>query len=62
MRVTVSRHYLRRRARTVAHRLDHADPTHNYTVERAERGPFRWRVVRTNRPKYAPGPVKVERY
>lgn len=43
---TVSHHLLRRRARAKAHALNAvADRGHRYIVEKAARGPFRWRVV-----------------
>jgi hypothetical protein len=42
---TPSHHLLRRRARARAKRLNASDPEHHYTVERAERGPWRWRVL-----------------
>lgn len=43
---TISHHLLRRRARTKATQLDRQDEWHNYMVEKTERGPWRWRVVR----------------
>lgn len=47
--LTISRHYLRRRARAQAERLmDDAArvmPDVGYRVLRLERGPYRWRVV-----------------
>jgi hypothetical protein len=44
----VSRHFLRRRARTEERRLQHSHPgapERRFVVERAARGPFRWYVV-----------------
>jgi hypothetical protein len=43
---TVSRHFLRRRARARALRLERTNPGRRYDVEPAVRGPYRWRVVR----------------
>lgn len=44
--MTVSRHFLRRTARKKRERCMTVDPAHRYLVVRAERGPFRWTVVR----------------
>lgn len=47
---TISRHYLRRTARARARELNRREyplaREPRYTVERAWRGPFRWRVIR----------------
>lgn len=45
----VSHHFLRRTARARAHWME-AHSNGHYTIERARRGPYRWRVVRTLRP------------
>jgi hypothetical protein len=47
----ISHHLLRRRARAKQRKLqaleDPKQPRYNYRVERAQRGPWRWRVVRS---------------
>lgn len=43
---TVSRHFLRRTARSAARRLNRAHPDKHFTVESYVRGPFGWRVAR----------------
>ena len=52
---TISSHFLRRRARTVANRLVAEEAKIHfgigYRVLKLERGPFRWRVVAYNNPK-----------
>lgn len=46
-RATISHHLLRRRARAKKRELDHvATPRTSYRVEKTERGPWRWRVIR----------------
>lgn len=46
---TVSRHFLRRRARARADYCERNHPEWFYTVVKATRGPFRWYVVRRKR-------------
>lgn len=47
--LTISRHYLRRRARKVEQRLEEQEARLGlgigYRVLKLERGPYRWRVV-----------------
>jgi hypothetical protein len=45
----ISRHLLRRTARKQAARLDRLDPSHNYSVQPAKRGPVRWYCIRLPR-------------
>lgn len=45
---TVSRHFFRRTARRREQRLQHEDIHGHYRVEKAERGPYLWRVVRVH--------------
>jgi hypothetical protein len=45
----VSRHFFRRRARTRAARVDAETQLYNFLVRKAERGPYRWYVVRVTR-------------
>ena len=49
VRAVVSHHFLRRRARAERATLERANPWLVYRVVRAERGPYRWRVVRVGR-------------
>ncbi len=49
VRAVVSHHFLRRRARAACASLERAHPWLTYRVVRAERGPYRWRVVRVGR-------------
>lgn len=44
--VTVSHHFLRRRARAKERKLEAQMPDGQFRVEKAQRGPYRWRVVR----------------
>jgi hypothetical protein len=43
--VTISHHLLRRTARTKCATLAAHDQAHRYRVVKAQRGPWRWRVV-----------------
>jgi hypothetical protein len=43
----VSHHMLRRRARNKASKLNKLGDGYHYRVEKAHRGPWRWRVVRS---------------
>lgn len=55
VRAVVSHHFLRRRARSACSTYERANPMCDYRVIRAERGPYRWRVVRVGR-----GPKRTE--